>query len=100
MSLIFVIDIEIEKMKVFVIGIGLIGGSMVLDIKALYPEATVYGIDSNEKHVQQALELGVIDVAANMRKMRNISNVFIMRFWIHISNAHSHCFKQIQGFFL
>ena len=64
-------------MKVFVIGIGLIGGSMVLDIKALYPEATVYGIDSNEKHVQQALELGVIDVAANMEDLDQADFVIV-----------------------
>lgn len=51
-------------MKVYVIGIGLIGGSMVLDIKALYPEATIYGIDSNESHLQQAIDLGVVDVGA------------------------------------
>lgn len=51
-------------MKVYVIGIGLIGGSMVLDIKALYPEATIYGIDSNESHLQQAIDLRVVDAAA------------------------------------
>ncbi len=51
-------------MKVYVIGIGLIGGSMVLDVKALYPEATVYGIDSNESHLQQAIDLGVVDAGA------------------------------------
>jgi prephenate dehydrogenase len=28
-------------MKIYIIGIGLIGGSMALDIKGLYPEATV-----------------------------------------------------------
>jgi len=52
-------------MKVYVIGIGLIGGSMVLDIKSLHPDATIYGIDSNETHLQQAIELGVIDTAGN-----------------------------------
>jgi prephenate dehydrogenase len=31
-------------MKIYIIGIGLIGGSMALDIKGLYPEATVYGV--------------------------------------------------------
>ena len=64
-------------MKVFVIGIGLIGGSMVLDIKALYPEATIYGIDNNEKHVQQALELGVIDVAATMDDLPHADFVIV-----------------------
>ena len=64
-------------MKVFVIGVGLIGGSMVLDIKALYPEATVYGIDNNEKHLQQALELGVIDVAATMEDLAHADFVIV-----------------------
>ena len=64
-------------MKVFVIGVGLIGGSMVLDIKALYPEATIYGIDNNEKHLQQALELGVIDVAATMEDLQEADFVIV-----------------------
>ena len=51
-------------MKVHVIGIGLIGGSMVLDIKSLHPEATIYGIDNNESHLAQAISIGVIDKAA------------------------------------
>ncbi|TDE02938.1 prephenate dehydrogenase [Flavobacterium hiemivividum] len=53
-------------MKVYIIGIGLIGGSMALDIKTLNPEATVYGIDSNESHMQEALVLGVVDAAASI----------------------------------
>jgi prephenate dehydrogenase len=48
-------------MNVHVIGIGLIGGSMVLDIKGLYPEAAIHGIDTNKKHVEEAIVLGVID---------------------------------------
>ncbi|MBF2707960.1 prephenate dehydrogenase [Flavobacterium soyangense] len=51
-------------MKIYVIGIGLIGGSMALDIKSLHPEATIYGIDTNEIHLAEALALGVIDAAA------------------------------------
>jgi prephenate dehydrogenase len=53
-------------MNVFVIGIGLIGGSMVLDIKKKYPEATVFGIDSNNEHLSKALEIGVIDQKATL----------------------------------
>jgi prephenate dehydrogenase len=64
-------------MKVFVIGIGLIGGSMVLDIKALYPGATIYGIDNNEKHLQQALELGVVDVAATMEDLSEADFIIV-----------------------
>jgi prephenate dehydrogenase len=51
-------------MKVHVIGIGLIGGSMALDIKSLHPNATIYGIDNNESHLAEALALGVVDGAA------------------------------------
>lgn len=53
-------------MKVFVIGIGLIGGSMALDIKLRFPKATIYGIDLNETHLQQALELKIIDRTATL----------------------------------
>ena len=48
-------------MKVVVIGIGLIGGSMVLDIKALHPDATILGMDANENHLQEAIDLGVVE---------------------------------------
>jgi len=64
-------------MKVFVIGIGLIGGSMVLDIKGLYPHATIFGIDSNENHLQQALELGVIDVASSIEEIADADFVIV-----------------------
>lgn len=51
-------------MKVFVIGIGLIGGSMVLDIKTLHPDAKIYGIDNNESHLAEAIALGVVDAGS------------------------------------
>ncbi|MBP2283282.1 prephenate dehydrogenase [Flavobacterium sp. CG_23.5] len=50
--------------NVYVIGIGLIGGSMVLDIKTLHPEAKIYGIDNNEIHLEEAIALGVVDAGA------------------------------------
>jgi prephenate dehydrogenase len=52
-------------MKVFVVGIGLIGGSFVKDVKVKMPEATVYGIDANTNHLEEALSLGLIDVKAS-----------------------------------
>ena len=47
-------------MNIFIIGIGLIGGSMSLDIQNQFPDVTIYGIDSNESHLNEALEIGVI----------------------------------------
>ncbi|PRX57849.1 prephenate dehydrogenase [Flagellimonas meridianipacifica] len=47
-------------MKVAVIGVGLIGGSFAKDIQQLWPEAEIHGIDSNEIHLQEALDLEII----------------------------------------
>ncbi|MCA0154290.1 prephenate dehydrogenase [Winogradskyella vincentii] len=63
--------------NVYVIGVGLIGGSFALDIKALYPNCTVYGIDNNEDHIQQALELGVIDKKATITELNNAEMVVL-----------------------
>ncbi|MDI5888847.1 MAG: prephenate dehydrogenase [Bacteroidota bacterium] len=64
-------------MKVFVIGIGLIGGSMVLDIKTLHPEAKIYGIDNNESHLAEALALGVVDGAATFEDLVDADFVIV-----------------------
>lgn len=49
------------KGHVFVIGLGLIGGSLALCIKNEHPEAIVTGYDLNEKQSRLAKLLGVID---------------------------------------
>ena len=51
-------------MNVFVIGIGLIGGSFAKDIRKLRPNAKLYGVDRNADHMAEALALGLVDVAA------------------------------------
>ncbi len=48
-------------MKIYVIGIGLIGGSMVLDLKDTLQDVEIIGIDLNKKHLDQALQIGIID---------------------------------------
>ena len=64
-------------MKVHVVGIGLIGGSMVLDIKSLHPEATIYGIDSNESHLAEAIALGVVDSGATFEDLMDADFVIV-----------------------
>lgn len=51
-------------MNVFVVGIGLIGGSLAKDIRSVQKEVTVFGIDSNTSHLEEALSLGIIDKKA------------------------------------
>ena len=50
--------------NIYIIGIGLIGGSLALNIKKLNPEAVVYGIDNKTEHLKEALSLGIIDEKA------------------------------------
>ena len=64
-------------MNIHVIGIGLIGGSMVLDIKSLHPDATIYGIDNNESHLAEAIALGVVDKAATFDDLAEADFVIV-----------------------
>lgn len=61
----------------YVIGLGLIGGSLALDIKSKRPSALVYGIDLNENHIEKALELGVIDKKGSLEDLSNANWVII-----------------------
>ena len=54
-------------MKVYVIGIGLIGGSMALDIQALHKDAVIIGVDANENHLGQAIKLGIIHQKSKLK---------------------------------
>ncbi len=64
-------------MKVFIIGIGLIGGSFAIDIKAAFNEAEIFGIDSSEEHLDKALSLGLIDYKSKFDVL-SIADVVIM----------------------
>ncbi len=60
---------RIRSMKVFVIGVGLIGGSLVTDIKIAYKDAIIYGIDANESNLATAISLGFVDKSATFANL-------------------------------
>lgn len=64
-------------MKVYIIGLGLIGGSLALDIKKAYPEAVLYGIDASEDHIAQALKLGIVSEQAVIEDIVNADWVIV-----------------------
>lgn len=64
-------------MNVFVIGLGLIGGSFALDIKKHRPNTKVFGMDNNSKHLQQALDLKIIDEEAPLDDLQNADMVVV-----------------------
>ncbi|MBO6607930.1 prephenate dehydrogenase [Psychroserpens sp.] len=63
--------------KVYIIGVGLIGGSLGLDIKSLNSAIQIYGIDASETHLDQALELGIIDMKADYEDLINADLVIL-----------------------
>ncbi len=58
------------KMKVYIIGIGLIGGSLALDIKHHYPNAKISGIDANKNHLTEAIQLGIIEEKSTFEDLK------------------------------
>ncbi len=64
-------------MKVFVIGVGLIGGSLVTDIKVAYKDAVIYGIDANEENLTTAISLGFVDKSTTFANLYEADVVII-----------------------
>lgn len=62
--------------KVAVIGLGLIGGSLALELKKM-TWATIYGIDNNPDHLQKALELGIIFEKSSIEIVKEVDMVII-----------------------
>jgi len=62
--------------KLVVIGLGLIGGSLALDLKKRNGYK-VYGIDADATHVKKALSLGVIDAETNFSEILDASVVIV-----------------------
>lgn len=63
--------------NIFVIGVGLIGGSLALDIKKSRPEVTIFGIDKSESHLDEALKLNVIDKKATIDNLDEADLVIV-----------------------
>lgn len=63
--------------NIYIIGVGLIGGSIAKDVKKLNPEIKIYGIDSRSEHLDEALALGIIDEKANLEDVKDAEMVIV-----------------------
>lgn len=63
--------------NIYVIGVGLIGGSLALDIKQHDPKIKVFGVDRNEAHLDEALQLQVIDAKATYEDLKHADLVIM-----------------------
>ncbi|CAL2057544.1 prephenate dehydrogenase [Tenacibaculum sp. 190524A05c] len=64
-------------MNVFIVGVGLIGGSLALDIRKEFDNTVIYGIDRNEDHLEEALSLEIIDKKATNEDLAIADIVFV-----------------------
>jgi prephenate dehydrogenase len=65
-------------MKVTIVGLGLIGGSMAKDLKRENFATEIIGVDNNESHLARALELGLVDRIAEMSDGVNEADIVIV----------------------
>jgi prephenate dehydrogenase len=66
-----------EMKNIYIIGVGLIGGSLALDIKKHHHKSKVFGIDHNDAHLEEALQLNVIDAKATYEDLKNADLVVL-----------------------
>lgn len=48
-------------MRITIIGLGLIGGSLAMDLRKSRFATELIGVDANQKHAEQALKIGLVD---------------------------------------
>ncbi|MDR2235664.1 MAG: prephenate dehydrogenase [Chryseobacterium sp.] len=65
-------------MKISIIGAGLIGGSMALKLREKGIAGFIYGIDQNQQHISEALDLKIIDAGADLEEGVRNSDLIIM----------------------
>ncbi|MRI59209.1 MAG: prephenate dehydrogenase [Epsilonproteobacteria bacterium] len=64
-------------MRAAVVGLGLMGGSLALDLKKNFLADEVIGYDKNEKHAQEALALGLVDEVVPFEKIKEADIIFL-----------------------
>lgn len=64
-------------MKVYIVGVGLIGGSFALDLKAEFEQAVIYGIDKDKQHLEKAKFLGFLDHIASFEDVKDADLVLV-----------------------
>jgi|TARA_B110000196_G_scaffold162237_1_gene139401 prephenate dehydrogenase len=64
-------------MNIAIIGLGLMGGSFALDVKSVISNSIIYGIDSSDLNLSNALELGLIDQAISYNDLFKMDLVLI-----------------------
>ncbi|MBE4949675.1 prephenate dehydrogenase [Chryseobacterium culicis] len=65
-------------MKISIIGVGLIGGSMALKLREKNIASFIYGTDNNTQHISDALNLKIIDAGVDLEHGIKNSDLIIL----------------------
>src|SRR5690606_4040313 len=52
--------------RIYIIGLGLLGGSFALNMRRIHPAYRIFGIDDSPKHLEEAIRIGMIDETAEI----------------------------------
>ena len=65
------------KMKIYIIGVGLIGGSFAMEMRKLFPKSKIIGIDNSENNLNKAHELGIIDKKSGLLEISDADIILV-----------------------
>jgi prephenate dehydrogenase len=84
-------------MRISIVGLGLIGGSMALDLKSNGFASEVIGVDVNELHGQEALSMGLVDRVLPLDLALDQSEVMILSIPVqHIADILPQLLDQVE----
>ena len=64
-------------MKIAIIGLGLMGGSLAMELHKQEYVTEIVGYDHNETHTQQAMQLGLVDSIASFSEVKKCDVIFL-----------------------
>jgi len=65
-------------MKITIIGMGLIGGSMALVLRSKLHDSEIVGVEANDEHAKKAIELGLVSSIKGLDEAITLSDLVII----------------------
>tara|TARA_B100001029_G_scaffold172660_1_gene170651 strand:+ start:10836 stop:11711 length:876 start_codon:yes stop_codon:yes gene_type:complete len=64
-------------MKIGIVGVGLIGGSLAMSARQYIPDAEIYGSNRSKKNLEKSLEIGLIDFTLEKQNLKLMDVVLL-----------------------
>ena len=74
--------------NIYIVGVGLIGGSFALEIKKIFKKSNIIGIDNSEQNLETAFDLKIIDSKGSLDSIIN-PFMIILAIPVKIYNKYS-----------